>query len=789
MFKKAASSSTQLSRTAPISQRCRYCGRSIKKGLQILCGATARIIKRSWRGEVNEEKKIVLRRSLTNALLQCLIHLLPICVTITLGYFNLAGYFIGSDLQGLYSPVYQALDILCLQVVAKLQELLVVASLGTILLDILRNQLLFRSEGLPLGILSAKQQFTEPKYLFSPEFRFGLAGFARHRQRLIFGILIVTISLVSLFAGPSAALLAIPTQRNDWPAGGASFWLVGNEDSLWPSKLTASNIGGAHCANPSIQMLETSALNSSGCVWAGFSPLAEAFKQSHLSIPLDVIIDDGVLRRESLVRPRGEVAETWVLASHVATGVLARNVAQYWYTTLVEIPASSSHHNLRYRFNNVTLGSVHSWVPAVRTRCETTTVFANASGELFKVGYPCLGRPFVLHTLMSVKYPHLPEYTVRLDLDYLIETFFTNSNRISTGWIKVPETAQLSDNSTTTDLPSGLLGVLTPFGDFSDTATLFTCSIDARWALGKNLGSPVGDLDAEYVQRAEILRTRSFAPDLPGFQYNFLPIKDGSWRRLQIDMDWLNTLMPPLGNSSTPGWTSLAALFTDMGLDNSTGMIFDWSDVGSPLESAIATVVADGMSRLGYSPNGGSLTHFSDSLVQLPWNNSLSSQRGMLAGSYQFPAPVSGPATQLHWSVVVSGYAYRADSVAYYLALSVLFLHAAMALCHVFYMLWKKVCCSAWGSLIGLVVLAARSGTSQVVNNPADVLENASSGIERYRTMSTKVRIRTQPAPLSPTTNQALQGNIKMLFGEETQAAGYEDCRLIICTGKARCSG
>ena len=766
MFEKAG---TQASRIVLSSQRFRDCGRSINKGLQILCEATARIIKRCWRGKVSEDSKVILRKSLAKALLQCLIHFLPICVTITLAYFNLAGYFIGANLQGLYGPVYQALDILCLQVVAKIQELLVVASLGTILLDILRAQLLFRSEGLPLGILSAKQQFTELSYLFSPEFRFGLAGFARRRQRWIFGLLIVTVSLMSLLAGPSAALLAIPTQRPDWPAGGASFWLVGNEESLWPSNLTASDTGGSHCANSSIQMLQTEALNSSGCIWAGFSPLAEVFKQSHLATPFDVILDDGVLRRESQIRPRGEVAETWVLAIHLATGVLARNVAQYWYETLLEIPKSSSHHNLRYRHSNETIGSVRGWVPAVRTRCATNTVFANESGLSFGVGYPCLYRPVVLHTLMLVKYPYLPEYTIRLDLGYWIETSFTNSTRISTEWINVPETVPLSDNTTTTDLPSGFLSVLTPFSDSSDLANIFTCSIDARWALGNQLGSPVGDLDAEYVQRAEILRTRSFAPDLPGYQYNFLPIKDGSWRRLQIHTDWLNTLTPLLEDSGTSGWTSLAALFTGMGLDNGTGMIVEWSDVSAPLECAIATVVADGMSRLGYSLNGGSLTHFSDSLAQVQWDDSLSSQQGMLAGTYQFPAPDPGPATQLHWSVVISGYAYRADSVAYYLALSVLFLHAAMALCHVFYMLWKRICCSAWGSSTGLVVLAARSGTPQVASGATDVLENTSSGIERYRTMGTKVRIRTDKTP---------QENIKMLFGEETQAAGYKDLQI-----------
>ena len=83
-------------------------------------------------------------------------------------------------------------------------------------MDIIRHQLLFGSEGLPLGILASKQQFTEVQYLLSPELRFGLAGFSRRRKRLLFGLFILASTLISLFAGPSAALLLIPTQRSDW---------------------------------------------------------------------------------------------------------------------------------------------------------------------------------------------------------------------------------------------------------------------------------------------------------------------------------------------------------------------------------------------------------------------------------------------------------------------------------------------------------------------------------------------------------------------------------------------
>lgn len=248
-------------------------------------------------------------------------------------------------------------------------------------MDIIRHQLLFGSEGLPLGILASKQQFTEVQYLLSPELRVGLAGFSRRRKRLLFGLFILASTLISLFAGPSAALLLIPTQRSDWPAGGASFWLTGDEETLWPSTLTASSVGGSDCENHDVQRLNGGALNSSGCIWAGYASIAEAFRQRHLSSEIDLIVDDGVLKRNFVLHTRGEVAETWVLAIHMAVGVLSKNVANAWYDALKGISTSSWHHTIRYRIFNETVGSVESLVPAVRVDCDRTDpLFYNDSG-------------------------------------------------------------------------------------------------------------------------------------------------------------------------------------------------------------------------------------------------------------------------------------------------------------------------------------------------------------------------------------------------------------------------
>lgn len=307
-----------------------------------------------------------------------------------------------------------------------------------------------------------------------------------------------------------------------------------------------------------------------------------------------------------------------------------------------------------------------------------------------------------------------------------------------------------------------------PYGGVNDTGPMFSCSVDARWAMGIQSGGPVGNPSSDYIQTAAIQKSRHFAPHLPGYENNFLPIDDGSWKRFKMEIDWLNNLTPLLGDS-TSGWTSLAALLSGMGMDNSTGAIANWSNVTFILETVVATLIADGMSRQGYAANGGSSTHFTDALNLLPWDNSTSSRQSLLAGTYKFPPP-AGVSTVLKWSVVVAGYAYRADSAAYYLALTVLFLHAFLALCHTGYMLRTRVYCDEFDSFIDLIVLAAKSGMP-MQSGAVDVFENASSGIERYRTMNTKVRVR---ATATSAGNTGSHEDVKILFGDEKLVAEYQ---------------
>lgn len=159
--------------------------------------------------------------------------------------------------------------------------------------------------------------------------------------------------------------------------------------TLWPSKLTASEIGGPNCETHDMQTLSTAALGLSGCIWSGYSTIEQAFKERHFRERTALSVDDGVLKRDFTTRAYPEVAETWVLGSHMAAGVLSKIVANSWYQALQGIPVSSWHHPLRYRSFNQTIGSFQIWAPAVRTRCGiNTSLFQNSSGLQQEVWFP-----------------------------------------------------------------------------------------------------------------------------------------------------------------------------------------------------------------------------------------------------------------------------------------------------------------------------------------------------------------------------------------------------------------
>ena len=173
---------------------------------------------------LHEPIKVAIRKNYTVATLRGLIHVLPIGFALTEITLNWNTYYVG------VSPYNQAVY----QLLAKIHEIMIQASLATVILAYIRYELAF-GDGLPLGALVSGLQISQFAYLWSMEFwgtvRSSTLPFFRKLRLLI---VILTCFIVALLAGPSSAVLLIP-RLDYWPAGSTDIWINATFDDLYPS--------------------------------------------------------------------------------------------------------------------------------------------------------------------------------------------------------------------------------------------------------------------------------------------------------------------------------------------------------------------------------------------------------------------------------------------------------------------------------------------------------------------------------------------------------------------------
>ena len=145
------------------------------------------------------------------------------------------------------------------------QELLIIASVSTVLFQIIRDELLH--DGIPLGLATSALSFSRLCYFWSPAFWGGttsLVNLKKWRGVRVLG-LITLGGFIAITAGPASAVLMLPrptvstnnvinalqVQTNEtnqnWHDFTTKFWLNGTADVYWPTKLTSDHTGGPHC--------------------------------------------------------------------------------------------------------------------------------------------------------------------------------------------------------------------------------------------------------------------------------------------------------------------------------------------------------------------------------------------------------------------------------------------------------------------------------------------------------------------------------------------------------------
>lgn len=179
----------------------------------------------------SEPEKIAIRQNRVTALLRALIHALPLGLAIFEIVLNWKSHYVGAFFvkQNYF------------QFVAKTHEILMQASIATVVLSYIRYQI-SSSKGMPFGAVLGALQFLQISYLWSMEFWSAIMSkeFTLKKKIRFAGLLLVSVT-VAATAGPSSANLLIPRQQT-WPKKSSYLAVNATFQDIWPSQLEDTDI-------------------------------------------------------------------------------------------------------------------------------------------------------------------------------------------------------------------------------------------------------------------------------------------------------------------------------------------------------------------------------------------------------------------------------------------------------------------------------------------------------------------------------------------------------------------
>ena len=193
-------------------------------GLSIITHAFGFLRHPTGRG-LHEPLKVAIRQSRWVSSTRSLIHMIPVGAALYEIILNWNEYYVGVNVYN--QAVYQ--------LIAKIHELMIQASLGAVLFSFVRHEMAL-GEGLPFGALFSALQLNQISYLWSLEFCGSIRSHHLTLWRKVRLSIIVSLCLLlGSLCGPSSAILLIP-RLDFWPAGGTHIWLNASHEQLWPSR-------------------------------------------------------------------------------------------------------------------------------------------------------------------------------------------------------------------------------------------------------------------------------------------------------------------------------------------------------------------------------------------------------------------------------------------------------------------------------------------------------------------------------------------------------------------------
>lgn len=225
-------------------------------------------------------------------------------------------------------------------------------------------------DGLPLGLLSAPWRFQDASLWLCPELWVGRRGIKRLTKSILVFSLVLTCTLLASFSGPSSAVLMIPHWVTNWPGGGATFNIIGDNSILWRDELLTAEPCRRSRSQDGSQAI--SELINDTCASSSAVAIAQALQGwmfEDVYYPIDVT--DGLVHRKITLNIREK--ETWAITPQLAPCVISRVLSLTWRTGAIISHAtdaiSSSYAKYRYREKKATVTMMESQVPIVRVSC------------------------------------------------------------------------------------------------------------------------------------------------------------------------------------------------------------------------------------------------------------------------------------------------------------------------------------------------------------------------------------------------------------------------------------
>jgi hypothetical protein len=673
-----------------------------------------------------EPTKCAIEASLWTSLFRCSVHILPSIGSLILLILNLQGYFIGSELAGVSNQ--DSVKLGAIQIAAKVQELLIISSLATTVFHVVVQELL-TGDGVPLGLISCGIDFSRLSFYWSPAFWGGMKCKDAWKKWPLVTLLLLA-GLIALTAGPSSAVLMVPSQQA-WSGGWTQFFLNGTGEDLWPTVLAKDHTGSDTCKDAE------AAVSDPSCIAGEFLALKQwsstlGFVPGNVKIgPLFHIkaLDGLILGYIRQSRGLEMYKETWAQATHSATAVVQEQLRGAWQVGIHRIGGTYG----RLRYGNDSVSTVEVQIPAVRVICSPMARLAPSDTSLL--------------------FPVLPEYNhwANLSDDGTLIPAPTRAAQLEKPFSEIwkaldadsdPDLVKASWYPLTSEWGSVTAGLMffdspNAAADTTDTARLgMGCSVDARWAQGNSIitrGTIGGDFD----------KSSSVSHQRPETAFQeFGPIQDGSYRRIDASLEWLHALTPKISLPDQTGGRSKSANTLEIiirasglsRLDNSSSRAS--TICAASLEHLVSVVVANGISKVGLFRQSR-MQEFNQLAENYTYATVAGHGDGVLNPKLS-PLGQENTFTTMKMSQTTQGYALAMTSFLDYLAVMIIGAHLLIAFTHTFVLLWTRQSSGAWDTIPELLALSQNSEPApKALQNTCAGISGASTYAERARIVAT----------------------------------------------------